>query len=93
MTIEQLKVLLQGEGYECVRQLPDGRLVGTMGQLFTTGLFVGLDRSGYQERYCYERRADAAEACATWDGTGDPPGPWVKYKGKGGERLGPGATP
>jgi len=93
MTTEQLKVLLQGEGYEHVRQLPDGRLIGIMAQLFTTGLVVGLHLIGYAGRYCYERRADAVEACAAWDGLGHPMGPWVKYKGEGGECLGPGATP
>lgn len=78
--------------YQNVRQLPNGQLVGTQPQLFTTGLFVGLDAVGdYAYRYCYEREADAAFAARTWNGVGDPPGPWLKLKGKpGGDRLGPG---
>jgi hypothetical protein len=81
----------ESEGYFSIRLLPDNRLAGIMPFLFTFGLVVGLDDTGYQGRYCYEHLTDAAKALANWDGIGDPSGPWIKYKGKGGERLGPGA--
>lgn len=80
---------LQALGYACPRQLPDGRWIGLMPMLYTTGLFVGLDEVGYSYRYCYEDAAAALADLATWDGEGDPPGPWIKRKGRGGDLLNP----
>lgn len=77
--------------YTDVRELPNGGLVGLSKMAYTTGLVVGLEDTGYAGRYCYERASDARGALNAWTGEGDPPGPWIKYKGHGGERLGPGA--
>jgi len=71
---------LKRAGYENLRRLPNGDVIGTQRMIFTTGLFVGLWAYGYHTRFCYEREADAVTACQTWDGTGDPPGPWIKEK-------------
>lgn len=92
MTTEELIRLLAEMGYKNVRVLPDGQVIGTMKMMFTCGLMIGMDESGVAARYCYENESDAAVAARTWDGTGDPPGPWIKYKGPPEERLGPGAT-
>lgn len=89
----KLAAALADNGYQNCRLLPTGEVIGTHPMIYTTGLFVGLDMSGYRYRYCYEHRADAELAAATWDGAGDPPGPWVVEKGRGaGDRYGPGAT-
>jgi hypothetical protein len=83
---------LRCQGYDCVRQLPDGRIIGVHKLLHTTGLFVGLNAAGYAYRYCYETRPQAIAAANAWDGAGHPPGPWIKLKGHpNGEQLGPGA--
>lgn len=79
-------------GYEQPRVMPDGSLAALGRQLYTTGIVVGIDDMGYAARFCYGSHAVAAAALKAWDGKGDPPGPWIKYKGRGGERLGPGAT-
>jgi hypothetical protein len=80
-------------GYQHVRQLANGEVAALYPMIYTTGLLVGLDDSGYNRRYCYERQSDAFAALMKWDGQGDPPGPWLKQKGGvGGERLGPGLT-
>lgn len=71
---------LADQGFRRIRRLPSGQLLGVQRQLFTTGLFVGLDRVGYRRRFCYESAAEAVHACVTWDGTGDPPGNWIKEK-------------
>lgn len=76
--------------YTGVRRLPSGELAGLSTMTFTTALVVGLDDEGYRGRYCYELAADAEEALKGWDGNGDPSGPWIKFKGRGGDRLGPG---
>jgi len=82
--------VLEVEGYHRCRQLPSGVVIGVMPMFVTCGLFVGIDRTGYSRRYCYEHAADAIAAVDAWDGVGDPPGPWIKEKPS--DRLGPGAT-
>lgn len=72
---------LKREGYQGVRQLPNGEWVGVFPFLYTAGLCVGLTPWGYRTRYCYESRSEAHMVALIWDGTGDPPGNWVKRKG------------
>jgi hypothetical protein len=71
-----------------------GKTCGLHRFLFTTGLMVGLDATGYERRYCFERHEDALAALSEWDGTGHPSGPWIKMKGmldgKGVDLLNPG---
>jgi hypothetical protein len=78
MTEDQLKEL----GYAMVRQLSTGEWAGLRRMLFTVGLFVGLDETGYRTRFCYEDAGSAFIALVTWDGRGDPCGPWIKEKGR-----------
>lgn len=85
MTKEQFEEL----GYIVVRQLQDGRWIGVIRMIFTTGLCIGLHAHGYSGRYCYDRLYDAVEAAKTYTGEGDPSGPWIKYKGHNGERSHP----
>lgn len=58
--------------------------------IFTVGLLIKFDANNHSDmyygRYCYENLSDAKDAIETWDGIGDPPGPWIKYKGTDGER-------
>jgi hypothetical protein len=80
---------LQAEGYQNVRSVPGRGVCGLYRFAFTTGLVIGIDDIGYYGRYCYSNRQDALEALEKWDGQGDPEGPWIKYKGDGGERSNP----
>lgn len=80
---------LNANGYSRIKVMQDDTVCALQNQLYTTGLVVGLDRTGYTRRYCYERWYDAKEALIQWDGVGDPPGPWIKEKPS--DRLGPGA--
>ena len=59
----------------------NGKLCGLARFLFTTGLVVGLERDGFERRYCYEYEIEAFRALIAWDGEGHPPGPWIKCKG------------
>lgn len=89
MTIDHpMERLLRAEGYHPIRQLPSGEWAAVFDMLTTAALCVGCDESSYRTRFCYERRADAKRALREWDGAGDPPGPWVKEKGRV-ERLHP----
>ena len=80
------------DDYLAIRTVPGAGECGLLRYAFTWGLVTGLRDTGYIGRYCFEHHADAWHALVTWNGRdGDPPGPWIKYKGIGGERLGPGA--
>lgn len=72
--------------YMHVREIPGLGKCGLRRMIFTVGLCVGLDESGYVGRYCYKSWAEAYKALDSWDGIGDPPGEWIKYKGADGDR-------
>lgn len=77
-------------GYSSARDVGSAGVCAVRRMLFTGALVVGITRERYSGRYCYETEDAALAALAVWDGRGSPPGPWIKYKGDGGERLGPG---
>jgi hypothetical protein len=82
MTKEQLKTAMELEGYKYLREIPGHGLCGMRRFIFTVGLIVGLNEFDFEGRYCYEGYNECTAAIMTWDGQGDPPGPWIKYKGK-----------
>lgn len=67
-------------GYTPTKLLPSGEWAGVLDYLFTAGLVIGLDQTGWRTRYCYEHRADAEKALEAYSGDGDPIGPWIKQK-------------
>lgn len=70
--------------YRPTRTLPNGDLIGICNMIYTVGLVVGIDQDGnYRTRFCYPTRAEAEHALRTWDGTGFPPGFWIKQKPEG----------
>jgi len=77
-------------GFAQVRELKNVCVCSIFPYLYTGGLVIGIDPIGHAGRYCYETVAAATAALASWDGRGDPPGAWIKFKGTGCERLGPG---
>ena len=90
--MEITQEFLERQGYKCVRQMKDRRWIGLdCTFIYTTGLVVGLNEFGYDYRYCYEKYRDALIAVSQYEGEGDPIGPWIKRKGEGGEKMGPGA--
>lgn len=66
-------------------------LCGVQRFAFSCGLLVNLRFDGlgyfYDARYCYPG-LDAVAALIEWDGTGDPPGEWIKEKVSGRRRDG-----
>lgn len=69
-------------GYSSPKILATGECAAIRDMLFTTGLFVGLNKLFYRTRFCYPDRLSAEAALEAWDGRGDPPGPWIKEKGE-----------
>lgn len=86
MEKNQLIKYLEKEGYVELREIEGVGICGLYRFVFTTGLVIGIDTVGYKGRYCYPTIVDARDALVHWDGKGDPTGPWIKYKGEGGER-------
>lgn len=81
--------LAKREGYRHVRVMPTGEVVALWPFIFTVGLIVGIDETGYRTRFCYRNAREAMQAIYTWDGRGDPPGYWVKEKSRLGDRHNP----
>ena len=72
----------EANGYALPRLLPTGEWAALHKFIYTTGLVVGIDATGFRTRFCYATSFDAAIALLEWDGQGDPPGPWIKEKGR-----------
>ena len=89
--MSDMQKILEDEGYMCVRRMKNGEWIGVSMQIYTCGLCVGLNEHEYKRRYCYEKLRYALIAASQYEGEGDPIGPWIKVKGEGGERMGPGA--
>jgi hypothetical protein len=77
-----LAEFLASQGYISLRLMPDGHVAGVNPFLWTYGLCTKLDWNGYDDRWCFESPISALIALADWDGKGDPPGPWIKQKGR-----------
>lgn len=72
ITKEELELLhfLSDEGYNNVRILDDGTFVGTMDLMFTRALYIGLNRHGWEKRFCFQDRSmadDEADKLVTGD--------------------------
>jgi hypothetical protein len=87
MITQELKEHLEAEGYSELREIEGRGVCGVFRFLFTVGIVLGIDSTGYKGRYCYGSHIEASFAINLWDGQSDPPGDWIKYKGEGGERT------
>lgn len=70
----------QDMGYEAVHKL-NGEIVGLYQFIFTVGIVVGIDETGYKHRFCYDSALKAAIALGKWgtDGGNEPKG-YIKRK-------------
>lgn len=69
-------------GYQEPRLLPTGETAAVQRFMFTVGVVTGLDDFGYRCRWCYTSYLAASQALAHWSGKGNPPGVWIKQKGR-----------
>lgn len=88
--VSDLHQYLSRQGYTDLRELWSGEIAGLHKMMYTTGLVVGLTRTSWRTRFCFDQEEDARTALLSWDGTGWPPGYWVKQKPE--EVHGPGST-
>jgi hypothetical protein len=85
----ELLVKLAQNGYSFIVRVRGRGICGVGRLVYTVGLFYGLGELDYQGRYCYESLFEAINDLTCWDGTGDPPGDWIKHKGVSGEYSNP----
>lgn len=76
-----LKVLSQ-EGYTALKFVPGRGQCGLTRMYLTIALCYGLDGESYIGKYCFHTKTEARRSLDKWDGSGDPPGNWIKHKGK-----------
>ena len=55
-------------GYQNLR-LVNGAWCGTQRFIYTVGVVMGLDESGYKNRFCFDTEQNAALFLKEWDGT------------------------
>jgi hypothetical protein len=91
MEQKELISYLESEGYHQIKEIKGRGLCGLREFVFTIGVVEGLTEDSYEGRWCYpkENGAEAYLAMSIWDGESDPPGNWVKYKGRRGEYTHP----
>jgi hypothetical protein len=66
------------ESYIDLRQLPDGRYIGTLRLLFHWTMHIDIDFVGYADRYCFATYELAKKAFDEWTGESDPEG-WHRH--------------
>ncbi len=89
MISEQMLQLCEANGYYFPMEKGERGLCAVADMVCTVGLLYGIDKDGLQGRYCFEGRHEAVESLIAWDGAGDPPGNWIKHKGRSGEYSNP----
>lgn len=60
----------------------NGKVVGLYPFIFTTGIVVGMDETGYEYRFCYGTPREAQTGLLMWVANGgDEPENYIKRKG------------
>ena len=60
----------------------DGEIVALGKYLYTTGIMVGMDETGYKHRFCYATEGEAMIALLAWIGSdNEEPLGYIKKKG------------
>jgi hypothetical protein len=62
--MNELIAWLAGQGYENLRELEDGTIVGTLELMFTRAIFIDLTYSGWDKRFCFDNKSLALEELA-----------------------------
>jgi hypothetical protein len=78
---------LMQQGYKDCRPLPNNRYAAISPLMYTHAIITGrmLDRTGYENRWCFDSYESAKNAMDEWDGTGEPYG-WHRHPSTGRRR-------
>jgi hypothetical protein len=75
---EELLARLKDMGdYQQLRLLEDGTIIGLRPLMFSTALFVNMDLTGYETRYCFKHEAEALAAFQAMKTGDDEPEGWI----------------
>lgn len=69
-------------GYTTSRQLEDGTWVALVPLMFTTGICINLDRTGYERRYCFEDKDLCIREYEKLKTVNDVPSGWIAKRPK-----------
>lgn len=76
-----LAALEAEDHYRNLKVLEDGTIIGTGELMFTTALYIGLNMTGWERRYCYQDK-DALQRSLDELKTGDDePTGWIARRG------------
>lgn len=78
----KLYKFLTEQGYTNLVEIEGRGICGLFRFIYTTGLVYGLTEDDYVGRYCFHSNSDAVKSLISWNGIGDPSGPWMKHKGE-----------
>lgn len=80
----ELEEFLLDNGYYNLKEIEGHGVCGLRRFMFTVGLCKDLTKDDFGGRWCYAHAdiLDSIVAIETWKGEGDPPGKWIKFKGK-----------
>lgn len=77
MSSDDLLAFLQTQGYQNLRLLDDGTIGGMLQLLYTKAIVLGLERGGWEYRYCFEEAARADLEFAKLKAVDEEPSGWV----------------
>lgn len=80
---QELIYHLKSQGIQHLRVIPFHSICGLEESCYTVDLICDISSSTKAYRYMFESFKEAYTAILTWDGTGHPPGLWIKRKGLG----------
>jgi hypothetical protein len=78
---KELLSFLAENGYQNVRVLEDGTVVGTSELMFTRAVYIGLDRYGWEKRFCFQDREMATSEVAKLKTGDDEPSGYIARRG------------
>lgn len=55
--LKELLAFLEENNYKNLRVLEDETIVGSYDLLYTRAIFIGLDRTGWEKRFCFEDKS------------------------------------
>ena len=83
MTFEEEKNDLEAYGYTDITDVPGKGICAILLGMFEVVLCYDLDKNLYEGgMYSFLTPEEAQESLKKWDGKNDPPGNWIKHKGK-----------
>lgn len=85
-TNEELLKLLAQDGYENLRILSDGTVVGTNRLMFTIAIYVGLTTVSWKKRFCFKNYELAYNELDKLTCSTDEPDGYVARDGEGADK-------